>query len=90
MDISKLEDWLWEAACVLRGPVDAPKFKDYILPLVFLKRLSDVFEDELEELSETAKYVDKDHRLVRFYIPKQARWSSLARLTTNPVSYTHL
>jgi len=36
-----------EAACKIRGPVDAPKYKDYILPLIFLKRLSDVFEDEI-------------------------------------------
>jgi len=52
LDVTSLENWLWEAACTIRGPVDAPKFKDYILPLVFLKRLSDVFEDELMELHE--------------------------------------
>jgi type I restriction enzyme M protein len=46
LDINTLESWLWEAACVIRGPIDAPKFKDYILPLIFLKRLSDVFEDD--------------------------------------------
>jgi type I restriction-modification system DNA methylase subunit len=34
----------WVAACKIRGPLDAPKFKDYILPLIFHKRLSDVFE----------------------------------------------
>ncbi|MCS6885403.1 MAG: type I restriction-modification system subunit M [Blastocatellia bacterium] len=83
MDIQTLETWLWNAACAIRGPVDAPKFKDYILPLVFLKRLSDVFEDELTELGESAKYVDEDHQLVRFYIPKEARWEHLARRTTN-------
>ena len=37
LDLSTLESWLWDAACVIRGPVDAPKFKDYILPLIFLK-----------------------------------------------------
>ena len=52
LDTSTLETWLWDAACSIRGPVDAPKFKDYILPLVFLKRLSDVFEDELARLAE--------------------------------------
>jgi type I restriction enzyme M protein len=41
LDISTLETWLWDAACAIRGPVDAPKFKDYILPLIFLKRLSE-------------------------------------------------
>jgi len=52
LDITTLETWLWEAACKIRGPVDAPKFKDYILPLVFLKRLSDVFDDEVARLRE--------------------------------------
>jgi len=52
LDLPALESWLWEAACVIRGPVDAPKFKDYILPLIFLKRLSDVFEDEIQALEQ--------------------------------------
>ncbi|MGB4465122.1 MAG: type I restriction-modification system subunit M N-terminal domain-containing protein [Eubacteriales bacterium] len=42
---------MWEAACKIRGPIDAPKYKDYILPLIFLKRLSDVFDDEMNELA---------------------------------------
>ncbi len=50
LTVSTLEGWLWDAACQIRGPLDAPKFKDYILPLIFLKRLSDVFEDELKRL----------------------------------------
>ncbi|MGQ9511091.1 MAG: type I restriction-modification system subunit M N-terminal domain-containing protein, partial [Thermaceae bacterium] len=41
LTLPTLETWLWDAACAIRGPVDAPKFKDYILPLIFLKRLSD-------------------------------------------------
>ena len=50
LDVPALESWLWEAACKIRGPLDAPKFKDYILPLIFLKRLSDVFDDEVAHL----------------------------------------
>ncbi len=46
LDISTLEQWLWDAACAIRGNADAPKFKDFILPLIFYKRLSDVFDDE--------------------------------------------
>src|SRR6266498_1554216 len=66
LDVSALEQWLWDAACVIRGPLDAPKFKDYILPLVFLKRLSDVFEDEVARLAEylgkdAPRLVDADH-----------------------------
>ena len=82
LDVPALETWLWEAACVIRGPIDAPKFKDYILPLIFLKRLSDVFEDELEDLGGSARYVDKDHGLVRFYLPPAARWPAIAQKTT--------
>src|SRR6266542_2697182 len=39
LDISALETWLWDAACAIRGATDAPKFKDFILPLIFYKRL---------------------------------------------------
>jgi type I restriction enzyme M protein len=87
LELGTLENWLWEAACVIRGPIDAPKFKDYILPLIFLKRLSDVFEDELTQLGSTAKYVDTDHSLVRFYIPGNARWPNVAHQTTNLGEY---
>ena len=41
-----LESWIWDAACSIRGAKDAPKHKDYILPLIFTKRLCDVFDDE--------------------------------------------
>ncbi len=51
LDVPALEQWLWDAACTIRGPLDAPKFKDYILPLIFLKRLSDVFDDEIAHLA---------------------------------------
>lgn len=89
LDLPALESWLWDAACQIRGPLDAPKFKDYILPLIFLKRLSDVFDDEIQQLSDefggektAAKIVGQDHKLVRFYLPEKARWSYLAGETT--------
>ena len=89
LDISALESWLWSAACQIRGPVDAPKFKDYILPLVFLKRLSDVFDDEVTRLGDqfgdrrlAEQLVEEDHRLVRLYIPPVARWATIAQKTT--------
>jgi type I restriction enzyme M protein len=88
LDINALETWLWEAACKLRGTVDAPRYKDFILPLVFLKRLSDVFEDEVAALSlefgaaeVAASLVEQDHSLVRFYLPELARWPSIAAKT---------
>ena len=94
MDLQTLENWLWDAACVIRGPVDAPKFKDYILPLVFLKRLSDVFEDEIAQLrkefgshKEAETLVERDHKLVRFYLPPEARWAAIRQVTTGLGQY---
>lgn len=87
LDISALETWLWGAACTIRGPVDAPKYKDYILALVFLKRLSDVFEDEVHGLAEkyeseemASQLVEADHTLVRFFIPPRARWEPVNKI----------
>ncbi len=85
MDTRSMEAMLWSAACSIRGEKDAPKFKDYILPLVFIKRLSDVFEDEVARLAEqfggearARKLIAKDHSLVRFFIPDEATWPVLS------------
>ncbi len=55
-----MEQMLWDAACSIRGEKDAPKFKDYLLPLLFLKRLSDVFDDEIARLKLATMGVDID------------------------------
>ena len=93
LDISTLETWLWNAACVIRGTTDAPKFKDFILPLIFYKRLSDVFDDEFaQQVAEfgdeksARDIIEADHGdalknerppIVRFYIPEQYSWKQL-------------
>jgi type I restriction enzyme M protein len=89
LDLPALEQWLWDAACSIRGAMDAPKFKDFILPLVFLRRLSDVYDGEIARLAEefgsearAEKLVAADHNLVRFFVPEPARWSTIARTTT--------
>lgn len=94
LDVKTLENWLWEAACTIRGPIDAPKYKDYILPLIFLKRLSDVFEDEINRLSENygskeivEQLLAQDHNLVRFYLAPEARWEEIAKRTTGVGEY---
>ncbi len=90
LNTTTLENWLWEAACKIRGDVDAPKYKDYILPIILLKRLSDVFEDEVQKLAgsygdaDLAKQlIEEDHGLVRLYLPAKARWSAISSQTTN-------
>ncbi|MEI7038227.1 N-6 DNA methylase [Fulvimonas yonginensis] len=80
-----MEQMLWDAACSIRGEKDAAKFKDYLLPLLFLKRLSDVFDDEIERLAEeygdratALEIAESDHSLLRFYLPPAARWAVLS------------
>ena len=43
-----LESWIWDAACSIRGAKDAPKYKEFILPLIFAKRLCDVFRNSIQ------------------------------------------
>ena len=80
-----MEQMLWDAACSIRGEKDAAKFKDYLLPLLFLKRLSDVFDDEIERLAEefgdratALEIAESDHALLRFYLPPEARWGVIS------------
>src|SRR5438105_15956338 len=76
-DTSKsLEAWIWDAACSIRGAKYAPKYKDFILPLIFAKRLCDVFDDELNRIASKVGsrkkafvLVKHDKKLVRFYLP---------------------
>lgn len=93
LDISTLETWLWDAACAIRGATDAPKFKDFILPLIFFKRLSDVFDDEfsaqVKEFGDediAREVIKADHEdalksgrkpIVRFFVPHEYRWHSI-------------
>ncbi|MBS0365362.1 MAG: N-6 DNA methylase [Proteobacteria bacterium] len=80
-----MEQMLWDAACSIRGEKDAAKFKDYLLPLLFLKRLSDVFDDEIARLVEeygdrrtALEIAESDHSLLRFYLPPEARWAIIS------------
>ncbi|MGB5832682.1 MAG: class I SAM-dependent DNA methyltransferase [Thiohalocapsa sp.] len=88
-----LESWIWDAACSIRGAKDAPKYKDYILPLIFTKRLCDVFDDELNCIAAEVgsrrsafALAKADHELVRFYLPlvpddpEQPVWSVIRKL----------
>lgn len=88
-----LESWIWDAACSIRGAKDAPKYKDFILPLIFTKRLCDVFDDEINRIAaevgsrkKAFQLAKADHKLVRFYLPllpddpEQLVWSVIRKL----------
>src|SRR3972149_5415208 len=75
-----MESWIWDAACSIHGAVDATKYKDFILPLIFVKRLCDVFDDEINRIASEVgsrekafKLVEHDKKLVRFYIPLKSK-----------------
>lgn len=84
--IVTLEGHLWQAANILRGPVDASDFKTYIFPLLFFKRISDVYEEEyaaaLEESGGDVAYAQfpENHR---FQIPEGAHWNDVRALSSN-------
>jgi type I restriction enzyme M protein len=86
MDLSRLSSHLWESANILRGPVDAADFKTYIFPLLFFKRISDVYDEELAlALEESSGDVDfaefpENHR---FQIPEGCHWRDVRAKNAN-------
>ena len=91
-DIGEYQSQLWQTAENLRGNVDAAEYKHVVLPLVFLKYISDTFEELYEELeSQTDEGMDPeepDYYTAKnvFWVPQEARWSTIqskARQQTN-------
>ncbi len=86
LSVSQLERYLWSAADILRGSIDSSDYKSYIFGLLFLKRLSDRFEEEAERLvankvPETVAWNDPDEH--QFFVPDRARWSTIQKRATN-------
>ena len=86
LTIPQLEQYLGKAAWILKGPVDAADFKIFIFPLLFFKRISDVYDEEfqiaLEESSNDAHYASLAE-LHRFIIPTDCHWNDVREKTTN-------
>lgn len=82
----ELEQYLWGAATLLRGVIDAGDYKQYIFPLLFYKRICDVYDEEYAKAfhesrgdKEYAKFAENH----RFQIPKNAHWKDVREVTTN-------
>jgi type I restriction enzyme M protein len=86
LSLSQLEQYLSKAAWILKGPVDASDFKSYIFPLLFFKRISDVYDEEykvaLEESGNDKKYASLKE-FHRFIIPKDCHWNNIRETSVN-------
>ena len=82
------EKEIWDAACVLRGNMDASEYKSVILGLIFLKYISDTFEDRYQALVEEGEGFEEDRDEYEaesvFYIPAGARWKDIAEVAHKP------
>lgn len=83
---SELQSFLWGSAVLLRGLIDAGDYKGYIFPLIFLKRISDVWDEEHQ--TALLKYSDEEELAElpenhRFVIPEGSHWNNIRETTTN-------
>ena len=78
------EKQIWDAACVLRGNLDASEYKSVVLGLIFLKYISDRFDDKYNQLVEEGDGFEEDiDEYISegiFFVPENARWSAIAKM----------
>ena len=84
--LSQLEQYLSKAAWILKGPVDASDFKVYIFPLLFFKRISDVYDEEFKQALDESDG-DKEYaslpEMHRFEVPEGCHWKDVRETTVN-------
>ncbi|MFW1533756.1 N-6 DNA methylase [Vibrio parahaemolyticus] len=93
ISLEELKTWLWGSANIMRGTVDSSDFKNYIFGLLFLKRLSDVFDERVEAVMEEEGCSAEDAMALiqednpEQFVPVYARWNKLIERTENIGEY---
>lgn len=85
MTLQQLESYLWGAAVLLRGQIDASGYKEYIFPLMFFKRVSDVYDEQYNRYLEESDG-DVDYARSQEYdiiVPEGAHWNDVRKVTEN-------
>lgn len=85
MTLQQLESYLWGAAVLLRGQIDASGYKEYIFPLMFFKRVSDVYDEQYNRYLEESDG-DEDYARSQEYdivVPEGAHWNDVRKVTEN-------
>ena len=84
LSLSQMEQYLSRAAWILKGPVDASDFKVYIFPLLFFKRISDVYDEEYNQAMDESDG-DEEYACLpemhRFEIPQDCHWNDVREIT---------
>ena len=83
--LDELKSFLWGAAVRLRGQIDAAGYKEYIFPLLFFKRISDVYDEQYNKYFEEGgkKYADMQAEDFAIRIPEGAHWNDVRQVTEN-------
>ena len=80
----ELESYLWGSAVLLRNHIDAGAYKQYIFPLLFFKRLNDVYEEETQKaIAENGPEADSWEETHSYVIPKGAHWDDVRNVSQN-------
>ncbi|MYE08598.1 MAG: SAM-dependent DNA methyltransferase, partial [Acidimicrobiaceae bacterium] len=83
---TELESKLWGAADILRGQIDSSDYKNFIFSVLFLKRLSDRFAEEVDSAVRVGldrEVAESDHDEHEFFVPSEARWGEIVRHSMN-------
>ena len=83
--LDDLKQFLWGAATLLRGQIDAAGYKEYIFPLLFFKRISDVYDEQFDDYVAEGgeEYAEVMSQELAIRIPDGAHWRDVRAVTEN-------